>query len=698
MDAGGERPVPPQFNRAGFYFFLLMFSLMMMGSGDGRPFVDVEDVIRNVEAEQWTLGNASFANASAKANVVVEKKRTLFDVSQPQAHFYQNVTGFFRGSWTAMDATLPETNWTQVKTARGEFTYTQESMGRFNMYFTLEATDDEDINLVSEGYLRLRNRERSDAGIVLNLVGTHFPANGSVYMTGSPHGISYADILDMLPNNDTFTRVQRVLNNTVQRSKDALEDMIQHGQHSINPDEGSMTVDTECTFQVMMQLQPVPPSTKLSQLLDYELELLNPQGISTIRPPPLISDILLFSSNCAIAFESRDAKGVKIEKYYNKAIKFAAMGTLSGILSTFLMIHQTEYTPTPSSLSKVSYWSFAMQTIIDTYVFLLYFTTGLVLEKVFLPFGAAAFGYIVASGFGLKYLMLIWRIQRPEVLRQRAVAQAAAEAARQEASNARRSWLVSRARNTPGIESQSQEVLPIVNPQAQARPRPLVIPEMDERRELLLLYYRFYATLLFGLFLLYQTATASKSVSDIITFITTFLAYSYWVPQIYRNISRGSRRGVSLTVVVGNSILRLSSGLYFLACPENLMGYEPKPWAILLVPYVGLQVLILAAQDYLGPRFFIPSRYLPPTYNYHPNLPSSDAESADGTVNRDCAICMLPIEIDHQRSSAPAGLAVLQRTGYMVTPCCHIFHTECLERWMRVKLECPICRAFLPSS
>jgi hypothetical protein len=38
----------------------------------------------------------------------------------------------------------------------------------------------------------------------------------------------------------------------------------------------------------------------------------------------------------------------------------------------------------------------------------------------------------------------------------------------------------------------------------------------------------------------------------------------------------------------------------------------------------------------------------------------------------------------------------LSRRTYMVTPCRHIFHTACLESWMRLRLQCPICRDTIP--
>ncbi len=59
-----------------------------------------------------------------------------------------------------------------------------------------------------------------------------------------------------------------------------------------------------------------------------------------------------------------------------------------------------------------------------------------------------------------------------------------------------------------------------------------------------------------------------------------------------------------------------------------------------------------------------------------------DLEAGPVVVGADCVICMSEVD--------PAARNVL------VTPCDHLFHAECLTRWMEVKLECPTCRAALP--
>ena len=50
----------------------------------------------------------------------------------------------------------------------------------------------------------------------------------------------------------------------------------------------------------------------------------------------------------------------------------------------------------------------------------------------------------------------------------------------------------------------------------------------------------------------------------------------------------------------------------------------------------------------------------------------------------ECVICYNSIRIEDKRN-------------YMLAPCGHIFHRTCLEQWMEVKMECPICRMELPS-
>lgn len=59
---------------------------------------------------------------------------------------------------------------------------------------------------------------------------------------------------------------------------------------------------------------------------------------------------------------------------------------------------------------------------------------------------------------------------------------------------------------------------------------------------------------------------------------------------------------------------------------------------VLLVMWVSSQVVALLSQDIFGPQYMIPSRFLPPKYNYYRPLPqslrrtSSDAASDDPEI------------------------------------------------------------------
>lgn len=49
----------------------------------------------------------------------------------------------------------------------------------------------------------------------------------------------------------------------------------------------------------------------------------------------------------------------------------------------------------------------------------------------------------------------------------------------------------------------------------------------------------------------------------------------------------------------------------------------------------------------------------------------------------ECSICYETIDV--------------MRQSYMLAPCNHLFHKDCLIQWMDIKMECPICRTDLPA-
>lgn len=166
---------------------------------------------------------------------------------------------------------------------------------------------------------------------------------------------------------------------------------------------------------------------------------------------------------------------------------------------------------------------------------------------------------------------------------------------------------------------------------------------------------------------------------------------------------------------------------YLYLYPRNVFNISPHPASVVgVAAWQMVQVAVLSAQALLGARCFVPRMLegkLPAVWDYHspPYLAGAgdeegmEAEAAvgllsegghvhrhggrdedneddgdEGEEERDCAICMQPVE----RVGREAG--VMERRRVMWTPCVHAFHTECLEGWMRYRLQCPVCRNGLP--
>lgn len=205
-------------------------------------------------------------------------------------------------------------------------------------------------------------------------------------------------------------------------------------------------------------------------------------------------------------------------------------------------------------------------------------------------------------------------------------------------------------------------------------------PNTPWRDELNALQTRFYIALICSSAFIWLARNSPTVLS---------LAYgSFWSWQIMHSALEDAVRPFTLRYVVGTTLARLPIPLYLLACPENWLNLTPVPHAAAaLLVWVAAQTVVLCAQIQYGARCFVPQRWRPLRYSYarpatvaeRAAAISDDAES--GSV--DCVICMLPLDLD----------ALEER---MLTPCGHAFHGECLQRWMAIRQECPVCRRALP--
>ena len=254
----------------------------------------------------------------------------------------------------------------------------------------------------------------------------------------------------------------------------------------------------------------------------------------------------------------------------------------------------------------------------------------------------------------------------------------------------------------------------------------------NARREMSQMYSRFYFILIALIFLSLNASTWPIAIRSIYTNLLALLYLSFWVPQIKRNVIRNCRKALRWEFVAGQSILRLMPFAYFYIHQDNVLLSKPdRSMLLLFISWVWAQVLFLISQETIGPRFFVPNGWAPPAYDYHPVLREDDEEAAmsmpvgsmqssssiesplspsdimkeRGKRTFDCAICMHNLEVPviprgRSHGELPGGgsitATIFTRRPYMVTPCRHIFHSVCLEGWMKYKLQCPICRESLP--
>lgn len=93
-------------------------------------------------------------------------------------------------------------------------------------------------------------------------------------------------------------------------------------------------------------------------------------------------------------------------------------------------------------------------------------------------------------------------------------------------------------------------------------------------------------------------------------------------------------------------------------------------------------LLVFAGQRVLGPKFFVPKSLVPGYHEYYQLVNSHPGEL--GT----CPICFGDLRRE--------GVAAKEK--YMLTPCGHRFHSECLLTWMGRSKVCPCCRTGLPQN
>ncbi|KAL4875359.1 hypothetical protein BJY04DRAFT_165509 [Aspergillus karnatakaensis] len=689
----------------------------------------------------------------------------VLNLSQLVLPVYHNSTGVLRGEWVRrkLDKPRPPLNKTAIilehEYSTQEFSQNiTASTGTF--YLRIHEEVGEELR-APEGRVReiqanlaVETDEYWSSTMFIALYGVHFPDTGGIILTTTSEkfrGVFTLPHLAMSPDSYNISQqlLLKSLSDTVAEKLNRPPTLFPWS--SLVGTEQVEFPSPKCEHIVYLQQHPVAIEGYLAEqaVIDQmEQEMRFPMGAPIPPPPSLVMSAVVYSPDCGYILETKGAPdfpptdrlylaGYKSEEFSRYAARIAFLISATFVGQLTLLMRQVKDASTPSTRSRISFYTIALMAYGDAYV-LVFSLLELYTAISFLVIATMSFiAFLSASYIGMKFIIEVYAIQAPERREQSRRPTPTPSSQPAELPLPATATRVRDSGATPIILTPDQDPPAEEEEEAATQNRSTVPTAQETRSDVGSMYARFYFILFVSLIISLWSFLWPSPLNAWYARALAFLYLSFWVPQIYRNIMRNCRKALRWDFVVGESCLRLVPFLYFLTIRENVLFVQSDyKTALALTGWVWVQVWILASQDILGPRFFVPQGWAPPAYDYHPILrdgleSSLDLESggvlpigalrADGRDSSDtkdddrqrtkekkkaifdCAICMQDIEVPvlaapgaPGSSVADGASSILTRRTYMVTPCRHIFHSPCLESWMKLRLQCPICRESVP--
>ncbi|AQZ18560.1 TUL1 (YKL034W) [Zygosaccharomyces parabailii] len=440
----------------------------------------------------------------------------------------------------------------------------------------------------------------------------------------------------------------------------------------------------KCEYLAFFQLTPWNQYNRDQlKMIDDELNwpLGRPANLSSL-PLVTIKSGLLYSPDCGVELRLHDVKGERYELKMRSIRTHLLVGVGLFAAQIYLFLCQMHHTNTPSSVNKISVYCFSMINLVDGSLATIYLFSASIFPELYLPLVVSAFTCsILASVFEIRYLISVYASQ----------------------INERNVGIMTllRGGNTNVDDTGAGNTF---------------IP--DESSISGTLHARFFVMLVSFTFLTMCATLWPRKLRMTFEYMIIMVLNSYWLPQIFRNAIKGTlprrnrlrnermneamgvRRQNKMPLlwkfILGTTLIRTLPVVYVFTYSSNVFRHHKNVrFVVILCLWLLFQIAVLYSQDILGSRWFVPKLSIPEGYSYHKSMTAQDllehGSSAKYTV--DCAICVseVPVYVE----DVPGTHKVDEQT-YMVTPCGHIFHTQCLENWMSYKLQCPVCRAALP--
>ena len=170
--------------------------------------------------------------------------------------------------------------------------------------------------------------------------------------------------------NDTFIALNETLINRVIRNNASI-------QLGGSREYDARTARHNCTFHFYAHVKPSGSFDQQQSVLEWEREMRNPSGISTVSPPPAELEGMLFSPNCFLVMRFDTARGSLFISRQSHAIRYAMSLVVVLSIQCFLVTRQMDRSMTPSAISKISSVSWSLQCLIDIGTFGMHVVLGI---------------------------------------------------------------------------------------------------------------------------------------------------------------------------------------------------------------------------------------------------------------------------------------------------------------------------------
>ncbi|KAH9986100.1 hypothetical protein BJV74DRAFT_545675 [Russula compacta] len=714
-DEAGSAALPNPRPQRGSVTSLLILTLvifMMTNNGGNDDLIIRNRYKDSLSSLEWQLGNYStWLNGSDSTNFTMPARPPgeYRIVSETVPHrglldpltqsYYSNITGFIRGgaSFRNLSSELvPAVEWNETEVAQklGSWNWSATNKVAMNLLSSPVEVDEKEREEFKDVAMLHGHVEAIDGNnareLRLDFAGIQFLQTGSVYGFAQDPGVSID--IRALPSlvppgllNITARAVVPVIEDNISKLKALLT------SNDLSSEFNPTPPDSTCQFAVYAQVHP--SNVSATAMRELEDELMYPTGVTTVPRPPLQLDVAIISPECGILIQGKDADGIRSRMFFRKVTTYAGFAALVYLAMLLLLSQQMSESRTPATLSRISRWSFIAQALADSIAFAGHITVAILADgRPSIALVAPAFLACALFAYEVQFVLLIQQVQAPEDLASLPPLPQLAPSTQAPSppANIPNATPTSVPINGQGTTATSPSSPPDPSPQ---QPGQGVSWLSIFRLVFHLVWYDEHNRIWYFVFIVLTLVVRVMVAPGLAVVLLAILYSSIWAPQIIRAARRGRPCALGRKYIIGTTVGRMLLAMYLLGCPKNVMDVEPRPWVYLLSLFACVQAAVLGLQTSFGPAFFLPRRLADSQgYDYHPPLPDTE-----GGPLGDCAICMDAIERPPEDASGKSGRrGVRARASYSLAPCAHLFHTECLERWLAIKNICPQCRRPLP--